>query len=146
MSNLQTQSLTNAPVYEKHELEKILKMLSEKVEYLTELLEKAERSISEIHYILYYKTDIDIEIIDEIAKISRKLKSRVYDAIEELVISELQLDTDIEKYERQYNVKFSYDVERQLGVVLLKENDTTKPVVIWTDYSTVDYYEGERNE
>ena len=136
----------NAPVYEKHELEKILKMLSEKVEYLAELLEKAERSISEIHYILYYKTDVNIKIVDEIAEIGRRLKHAIYDAIDELIINTLQLDTDIEKYERQYNVEFPYVSERHLGVVMLKENETVKPVVIWTTYREVDYYEGERNE
>ena len=113
---------------------------------MAELLERAEKSIREIHYILYYKTKVDIKIVDEIAEIGLRLKNLIYDAIDELVISELRLDPDIEKYEKQYNVKFPYVSERQLGVALVREDSKVKPVVVWTDYSTVDYYEGEAYE
>ena len=135
-----------APVYEKHELEEILRVLNVRVKRLAELLERAVKAVDEIYHVLYYKTNVDIKIVDEISEISIRLKSRVYDAIDELIVSELRLDTDIEKYEREYKVEFPYVSERQLGVALLKENETVKPVVVWTDYSTVDYYEGERSE
>jgi len=143
----QTQSQTpKAPVYERHELEKMLRKLSEKVGYLAELLERAERSIRDIHYVLYYKTDVSAKILDEIVGLFYKLRDRIYDAIDELVVRELQLDVDVDKYEEQYNVKFGYGDERLLGVALVVEGGKVKPVVIWTDYSEVGYYEGERSE
>jgi len=145
MSQIQSQ-IQKAPIYTREKLEKMLRVLNERVGYLAELLERAEKNVGEIHYVLYYKTDIDIEIVDEIAELFRKLKSKVYDAIDKIIVSKLQLDTDIEKYEKQYNVKFNYETERQLGVVMLKENETVEPVVIWTDYSVVSYCKGERNE
>ena len=138
-----SQTQTNAPIYTREELEKILKMLSEKVEYLAELLEKAEKSISEIHRTLYYEPDVDIKIVDEIEEIRRNLKNKVFDAIDEMIINKLQLDTDIEKYEKEYKVEFPYVSERHLGVVMIKENETVKPAVVWTTYIEVDYYEGE---
>jgi len=151
VSKPQTQSQTpkpffEAPIYTREELEEILRVLSERVKYLAELLERAEKSIREIYYVLYYKSKVDIKIVDKVSEISHELKSSVYDAIDEMIVTELQLDTDIEKYEKQYNVKFPYVSERHLGVVMLKENDAVKPVVIWTDYFVVGYYEGERNE
>ena len=139
-------SFLNAPVYEKHELEEMLRVLSERVKHLAELLEKAERSIREIHYTLYYKTNVDIGIVDEIAEIGHRLKSRVYDAIDEMIIESLKLDVDIGKYKRAYGVEFPYESERQLGVALVREGGEVRPVVVWTNYSEVDYYEGERNE
>ena len=141
----QTQSQTPR-IYTREDLEEILRVLNERVKHLAELLERAEKSIREIHYILYYKTKVDIKIVDELAEIGLRLKNLIYDAIDELVISELRLDPDIEKYEKQYNVKFPYVSEHHLGVVLLKENETVKPVVVWTTYREVDYYEGEKNE
>ena len=135
-----------AQVYEKHELEKMLRKLSEKVGYLAELLERAERSIREIHYVLYFKTDVNVKTIDEIAELFRELRDRIYDAVDEMIVRELQLDVDIDKYEKQYNVKFGYTEERLLGVALVAEGGKVKPVAVWTDYEVVGYYEGDRSE
>jgi len=143
MSQAQIQ---NPPIYTREELEEALRAFGEFLEYLAKLLEKAEKSISEIYYILYYKTGIDTEIASEIAETSHNLKIRVYDAIDELIVDRLQLDTDIDKYEKQYNVRFDYTEEKLLGVVMLSENETVKPVVIWTDYKSIGYYEGKKNE
>ena len=135
-----------APVYTREELEEILRVLSERVKRLAELLERAVKAVDEIYHILYYKTNVDIKIVDEISEISIRLKSRVYDAIDEMIITELQLDTDVGKYKRAYGVEFPYESERQLGVALVREGGEVKPVVVWTDYKSIGFYEGERSE
>jgi len=43
-------------------------------------------------------------------------------------------------------VSFPYETERQLGVALLKDGESVKPVVVWTDYDEIDYSEGEKSE
>jgi len=60
---------------------------------------------------------------------------------------ELPYDVDIEKFERAFNIKFSYESERTLGVILVEYyDDGVKPVLIWTDYREVGYLEGEKDE
>ena len=139
-------SFLNAPIYTREELKRKLRELNRKIERVREPLVNAVRAISDIHDILYFELCVRDEILEKLRDAEMQLKDAVYDAIDEMIVNELQLDVDIDKYEKQYNVKFSYDAERQLGVALLKENDTVKPVVIWTDYREVWYYEGERNE
>ena len=132
-----------APIYEKSELKAKIEKLNREIQHITDLWTSATVPLVRIHITLCNKTSISDTISRRIDELIDELKNAVQDAIDELVINELQLDPDIEEYERQYNVKFDYDTERQLGVVMLKENETVKPVVIWTTYREVDYYEGE---
>jgi len=148
MSNPQTQApkpFLNAPIYTREELERKLRELSRRVERVRELLDNAVRAISDIHDIFYFKLYVRDEILEKLCDAESQLRDAVYDAIDSAVVESLKLDVDIEKYEREYGVKFSYYSERYLGVVMLKENETVKPVVVWTDYKVVDYYEGEPN-
>jgi hypothetical protein len=135
-----------APIYTREELKRKLRELNRRVERVREPLVNAVRAISDIYDILYFELCIRDEILEKLRDAEMQLKDAVYDAIDELVTNELRLDPDIEKYEKEYGVKFTYESERQLGVVILKENETVKPVVIWTDYREVWYYEGERSE
>ena len=130
-------------IYTREELERKLRELNTIVRNIAERFKIAEAHLntvadslwSTLSYAHYAKFEDKI----------RDLEDALRDSIDELIIGELQLDTDIEKYEKEYNVKFPYESERQLGVVILKENETVKPVVIWTDYEVVGYYEGEPN-
>jgi len=133
-----------APIYAREELEAKIEKLNREIRHLTDLLASAIMPLARIHLFLCKKTSISDDISQRIDELIGELKNVVRDAIDEMIVNELQLDTDIEKYEKQYNVKFDYETERQLGVVILR--DTFKPVVVWTDYDEVRYYEGERNE
>jgi glutamine synthetase adenylyltransferase len=149
MSKPQTQtpnseSFFKAPVYTREELEEELKKIREVLREFHRMLENLHDTYRDILNYIYYNTIISTETFHRVCEKFDELEQAILDAIDESVVNELQLDTDIEKYEEQYNVKFRYESERQLGVVLLKENETVKPVVIWTDYKTIDYYEGEK--
>jgi TolA-binding protein len=140
----QTQTF-KAPIYTIEELEERLKKLSREVEHLSDLWLTARIPLDRIHTILYKKTSVSDSKSSQVDELISELREAIHNAIEEMIINELQLDTDIEKYEREYNVKFTYETERLLGVVMIKDNDTIKPVAIWTDYREIWYYEGEKN-
>ena len=135
-----------APIYTREELEEQLRKLQSKLDSILGEFSEARRKLVETHYKLYKMWTVSADTADKVYSAIRELESAVYDAIDEMIVNELELDTDIEKYEREYNVVFSYTEERLLGVVMLKDNDTVKPVVIWTDYREVGYYEGEKDE
>jgi exonuclease VII small subunit len=130
------------PIYTREELERKLRELNTIVRNIVERFKIAEAHLntvadslwSTLSYAHYAKFEAKI----------RDLEDALKDSVDELIIGELQLDTDIGKYEREYNVKFIYESERQLGVVLVREDSEVKPVVVWTDYREVGYYEGER--
>jgi hypothetical protein len=116
--------------------------LNQQIGLIREHYDRAKESLEKILNILaqyalyneYYK------LVDAIRDLDNALK----DNIEGLIFYEIPYNPDIEKYEKKYKVKFKYDSERQLGVVLVEEKGTVKPVVVWTDYKEVGYLEGER--
>jgi hypothetical protein len=132
------------PVYSIGELKEKLDEINRDLKEFNEIMKSLREAFREILNFMYYKTVISTETFSKICEKFDELEHSILDAIDESIVNKLQLDTDIEKYERAFNVKFYFDDERQLGVVMLKENGTTKPVVIWTDYQTVGYYEGEK--
>jgi len=145
----QTQTPTQkdffAPIYTREELERKLRKLNEKLRFVFERLELI-RKLMEIPSYLYYELSVDIDVAEGVGRRISHVADEIYDIIDTIIVRELSLDTDIEKYEERYNVKFRYESERQLGVALLKENETVKPIVIYTDYETISYSEGERYE
>jgi len=147
MTQNQTQTINSkAPIYTREELESKLRKLQSKLDSILEDFDKAYKKLLDIHLKLYKTPSISTDTADKIHSVIKKLESIVYDAVDEIIVNELELDTDIEKYEEEYNVVFSYTEERLLGVVMLSENETVRPVVVWTDYETVDYYEGEKGD
>jgi hypothetical protein len=132
-----------APVYTREELETKLRRLNEKLSTVFRKLELF-RELVEIPSDLYYSLLVDIDTAEYIGRKICHLVDEIYDLIDAIIVRALNLDVDIDKYERQYNVKFTYETERQLGVALVKEDDKVRPVVVWTDYETIGYYEGEK--
>jgi len=133
-------------IYTREELERKLRELSEDLRELREALENLRGAFADVLNFIYYKTIVSTETFVKISEKFDELKQAILDAIDETVVNELGLDVDVDKYEKQYNVKFTYETERLLGVALLKDNESVKPAVIWTDYDEVWYYEGERSE
>jgi hypothetical protein len=141
-----SKSFFEAPVYTREELEEKISKLSREVEHISDLWLAARMPLDRILTLLYKKTSISDASSQKVDELISELRSAIHDAIDELIIKELGLDTDIDKYEEQYHVKFTYETERLLGVVMLKEDETVKPVVVWTDYKSIGYYEGEKSE
>jgi hypothetical protein len=133
---------TKAPVYTKDELDAKIKRLKKEITELNTLWSNTRKLLDMIYVLLCRKIGINANSVQKINELIYEFRDAIYDVIDELVVSELELDTDIEKYEKQYNVAFSYDTERLLGVVMLKEDDTTRPVVVWTDYKSIGYWRG----
>jgi FtsZ-binding cell division protein ZapB len=140
------ESFFEAPVYTREELGEKLKQLSERVKHIGELLEKAKSTLDEIYYVVFKELSTNLVVAHNIIEVGDEVEKAVRDAVDEIIIQRLQLDIDIEKYEKRYNVSFPYETERQLGVALIRENSTVKPVVIWTNYKEIGYYEGEKDE
>jgi hypothetical protein len=110
------------------------------------MLENLHGAFRDILNFMYYNAIISTETFSKICEKYDELKQAILDAVDESIVNELQLDTDIEKYEKAFNVKFRYDSEKQLGVALVEERGAVRPVVVWTDYNEIGYYEGEKNE
>jgi len=145
----QTQTPTQkdffAPIYTREELERKLRKLNEKLRFVFERLELI-RKLMEIPSYLYYELSVDMDVAWGVGRRISHVAGEIYDIIDTIIIRELGLDTDIEKYEERYNVKFRYESERQLGVALVREGAELKPVVVWTDYKSLWYHEGKRYE
>jgi hypothetical protein len=138
-----SQAQTQAPAqYSREQLDREIKRLSREVKRIDRLLKRAIEPVSHIQRLMYGKASVSVEKPDEISKIVKKLVRTVFDAIDEMVINELQLDTNFERY----SIKPQLDGKQWLGVALLRENNTVKPVVIWTDYENVGYYEVKKIE
>jgi hypothetical protein len=136
---------TGAPIYTRKELERRIRRLD--IVVLRGIVGKfsvAEAHLNSVADSLWSIAD-EAKYVEFMSKV-KELKEYLKDVVDELVIKELKLDVDIDKYEKQYNVKFRYETERQLGVALVKEDNEVKPVVVWTDYSTIGYTEGEKRE
>jgi hypothetical protein len=133
-----------APIYTREELESKLRELSERVKHIDELLKKAKSILDEIYYAVFRELSTNLVVAHNIVAVTDEVEKAVRDAVDEIIVQRLQLDTDFEKYEKEFGVTFPYETERQLGVALVRENGKVKPVVIWTDYITLGYSEGER--
>jgi hypothetical protein len=133
-------------IYTREELEEKLRELSERVKHIGELLRKAKSALDEVYYAVFRELSTNLVVAHNIIEAGDEVEKAVRDAVDEIIVQRLQLDTDIDKYEKEFGVTFPYEAERQLGVALVREDSEVKPVVIWTDYKTVDYYEGEKSE
>jgi hypothetical protein len=142
----QTPEFFEAPIYTREELEERLRRLQEKLDYISERLSEALSALDEIYATLQREPAVTTKTLWRVVACDLDVESTVKDAVDEMVVNELKLDTDIEKYEEHFNVEFRHGEERQLGVALLKEGGRVKPVVVWTDYQEIGYYEGEKSE
>ena len=133
-----------APVYTREELDSELEKLVLRIKHMLEDFNESSARLSRVEYELNRDLSVSTRTVSRFHEILEELRSALQDAIDEMVVNRLRLDTDIEKYERAFNVKFDYESERQLGVALLREGGELKPVVVWTDYSRIGYYEGKR--
>jgi hypothetical protein len=132
-----------APVYTREELEERIRELALRARRVLGEFSSVYERLSRLHAELNRDLSISTETLWRLYVLLEDLKSAFYDAVDEMIVSGLGLDVDIEKYERAFGVKFGYGSERQLGVALLREGSELKPVVIWTDYEEIGYYTGE---
>jgi hypothetical protein len=139
----QTPNFKSFFVYTREELEKKLEDLRQVMRNIMQKLHEVKASLDDVAK--YLREHLGYKYDDIINEIIGEIEYNLLDAIDDIIINKLQLDTDIEKYEKLYKVSFPYETERQLGVALVRDGET-KPVVVYTDYQTVDYYEGERDE
>jgi hypothetical protein len=125
-----------APIYTREDLIKEIKRVEGKMSYILDNWSEASRLLYKIWRYLSYATNTEktSELYDRI----RDVETLIYDIIDEMIVRELRLDTDVEKY-----TKPSYENERTLGVALVRDGGETKPVVVvvYTDYKRIDYYE-----
>jgi DNA-directed RNA polymerase subunit F len=128
--------------YSRRELEKKLEKLSETVKYLYSVLNDAENAVYRIleWILLYHNGNKKWEYQERLAEAREKLEKLVDDIVDELIVRELNPDSDIAKYERQYKLDLEL-AEQTLGVVILR--DTRKPVAIFRTKFGVHYFEGE---
>jgi hypothetical protein len=135
-----------APIYTEEELNKKLDTLHDKMLRIIEPYSVAYRRLLDMLAAMDAMLSISRDALHMVDHAIVDLENAVKDAIDEMIVNELQLDTDIDKYEKQYNVCFGYTEERLLGVVMLRAGGITYPVVIWTDYKRIGFLAGEKNE
>jgi predicted nuclease with TOPRIM domain len=132
-----------ATVYTREKLERELRELNNDLRELREALENLRHAFAEVLDFIYYKTIVSTETFTKITKKFDELKQAILDAINESIVNKLELDVDIEKY----NVKFTtYESEKPLGVALMQNGETVRPVIVYTDYITINYRKGEESE
>ena len=141
----QTPETPQAFEISRYDLELRLLWLNEKLKELRELYDKIFKSLAKL-----------IDMLEEMR--AEEAKKRLinivlefwripYDAVYEVARNRLGLDVDIEKYERQYGVRFARDESKKLiGATLMRDSDTNtvKPVVVYIDYEEIWYSEGEK--
>jgi len=143
----QTPSQTQTPesflhVYTREELENRLRELNEKVRRVYELWSEALRLLNKV--VREIRGEVCWTITEKLYRAVNEIRDAVKDAIEDMAFHKIVFE-DIEKFDiNPYDFLEFY--EKPLGVVLLKENESAKPIVIYTDYSRVWYTEGERYE
>jgi hypothetical protein len=124
----------------KYKLRKINNKLREIREHYDKAIESINKMLSIFqHYVSYIEYG---KLVDA----KEDLEEAFMDAIDKLVYYEIPYDADVEKFEKVFNVKFTYETERLLGVILVEDKGTVRPVAIWTDYNEVGYIEGEKSE
>jgi hypothetical protein len=132
-----------APVYTREELDSALRELALRIERILGDFSEACARLSRVRYELERDLSVSAGAVGRLNRAVEELRSTLQDAVDEMIVSRLRLDTDIEKYEGAFGVKFRCRPERQLGVVLVRDGETVRPVVIWSDYVRVGYCEGE---
>jgi argonaute-like protein implicated in RNA metabolism and viral defense len=135
--------ISQAPIYTRKELEMRLYHLERRLEPVLKLANDIKLSTDALLGHLLQKRLATSDELTKLQELQRELMEFIYDLIDAIIVRALDLDVDIDKYERQYRIKFYEDGEHFIGVALVKEGETLKPVVVWTDYEIVWYSEGE---
>jgi hypothetical protein len=132
---MSAQSKPQAPIYTREELEEKLRRLNEKLRHIAEKMREVSRLLDEVKRII--RGEVCWTIADKLYSAIDDLEAIVKNAIEDMAFHEIAFDDA----EGPYDILEFY--QKPLGVVMLKENDVVKPVVIWTNYEIVWYSEGE---
>jgi hypothetical protein len=123
--------------------------LERAVEKASKILESRHRIEREIDYLIYAilnRIKVDESIVETVFSLSEELKRKLDEAVENIVVSEAKLDREVEKYERQYGVRFHAREGRILGVALVREESRVKPIAVWMSREKVGYIEGDQYE
>jgi hypothetical protein len=142
MSKPQTQTPNSesfSKVYTREELERKLHELNEKVRMVYALWNETIVPLNELKRII--RREVCWTITDKLYRAVNDLWEIIKDAIEDMAFHKILFD---EKYD--INLCDLEFYKKPLGVVLVKDNGAVKPVVVWTDYETVGYYEDEKDE
>jgi hypothetical protein len=137
---------SGAPIYTQKELNEKLDMLLDKMKRVMEPYNVAYRRLLDMLVAMDAMSSIRRDFLYMVGYAIVDLEHAVKDVIDEMIVNELGVDTDIEKYEKEYGVRFDYDEDSLLGVVMLKKGETVMPVAIWTDYKSIGFCTGEKNE
>jgi len=132
------------PTYTKEELETRINRLNKIVLDIIQSMEIALKQLYEVEKKIAKELPPleSFEYSHKLYMEELSIEEIINDALDTLIDKTLYPDPDIKKYEEQYSIDFGYDSERVHGVVLLRENDKVKPVIIWRDYSIINYYAG----
>jgi hypothetical protein len=132
------------PTYTKEEFEAKINMLNRAILEIIQSMEMSLRHLYDVEKKIAGELPLSesFEYAHMIYNESLVIQEIVDDALDVLVVKTLHPDPDVEKYEEQYNIDLDCGEERVYGVVLLRENDKVKPVVIWRNYSIVSYWRG----
>jgi hypothetical protein len=136
--------MTLPPTYTKEELEARINHLNKVILEIIQSMEMAQKHLYNLEKRIAKELPLSesFEYSHKIYMESMRIQEIVNDALDTLIDKTLYPDPDVEKYEKQYNVDLNCGDERVYGVVLLRENDRVKPVVIWRNYSIVNYWRG----
>ena len=132
-----------AIVISRSELEKKLKEVNKILEELSyntkNVVEHIDKLISIID-VEGFKADIDTrEYIKTLEETINNIKYIVEEFTEQLIYNNIDMYTAEDMYDK-YGFSES-DQDRDLGVVIIRE--TMRPVMIYTDYKRIGYYEKE---
>lgn len=132
------------PTYTKEELEARINHLNKVILEIIQSMEMALKHLYEVEKKIAKELPPleSFEYSHKLYMESINIQEIVNDALDTLIDKTLYPDPDVEKYEREYGVDLNCGETRIYGVVLLKENDKVKPVVIWRNYSIVNYWRG----
>jgi hypothetical protein len=126
--------LREASIYGRGELDAKLEEAVRRAQHIVSIFNKAYKYLLETRDKLSDATGIGTDIVARFNSLIEELRVIVHDAVDELVVNELGLDVDVEKYEEKYGVRLKCEAGRQLGVVLVKEDSRVEPVVICINY------------
>jgi len=117
------------------------------LEKASKILESKYRLEKEIDYLIYAilnRIKVDKSIVETIFNLSEELWRKLNEAVENTIVNEAKLDREVEKYERQYGIRFHAREGRILGAILVREKNRVKPIAVWMNREKVGYIEGER--
>jgi hypothetical protein len=135
-------------IYPKEVVDERTRDLSEKVHAIQHLLDTIHKSLDAIKLILTRELPASQAVIyhQGICEIMENIRNYVHQAITLMIENKLPVDKDFKKYELKYGVKFKQHGKIILGAILIDSKGKVKPALVCTNYSNVDYYEGEENE